>query len=382
MKSKFQVLLILFIFIGCQSKPTKTDFIPGGTDQGFLPPPVWNASMQNLKQDMISVQHYIFDKEQFEKPENQAFLKKQIHQLAENSKNIKHDPVVLTKDPTVRFVATQFADELQRADENFKSGWSEYSRWQLIKVTSYCLECHTRMKDGPSFNPEHSTRNYFTQLPMASRIEFMIAFRQFVPAFNLAIENLKENRSDKKVDVDSDRIARLGLLVAVQYMQDPERAKKITETIERNSSLSNYLRKTNRVWKKSLAGWDPNLVMKDLPDVRSFYNHRLSEVDDMVAVPALLKILTSPLNREELGEALYLTGQVYENLHRVSFLSLHENYYESCVRQASHTKWGALCYQKLSDAINDGYSGSSGGRIPAEIKLRLDNLKKVIQESK
>jgi hypothetical protein len=382
MKTQFQIFLALIFISACQSKPTQTDFVPGGAEQGFLPPPVWNASMQNLKQDMISIQHFIFDQAEFEKPENQAFLKKQIHQLAETSKNIKHDPVVYTKDPTVRFVATQFADELQRADENFKAGWSDYSRWQLVKVTSYCLECHTRMKDGPSFNPENSTRSYFTQLPIASRIEFMMAFRQFEPAFKLVLENLKENKSEQKVDVKSDRIAHLGLLIAVQYMQDPEKANQLVTAIDRNSSLPEYLKKANRTWKKSLAQWNPNKLLNNLPDVKAVYAHRLSEVDDMIAVPALLRILTSPLNREELGETLFMTGQAYENLHRFSYISLHENYYESCVRQASHTKWGLICYKKLSDSIAEGYSGSAGVKIPVEMKQRLESLKKVVEESK
>ena len=44
-----------YMFIGiaamvaCQAKPTKTDTTLGGTEHGFLPPPIWNESMQNLK---------------------------------------------------------------------------------------------------------------------------------------------------------------------------------------------------------------------------------------------------------------------------------------------------------------------------------------------
>ncbi len=374
--------LVLLILFGCQSQPTHSDYQEGGADQGFLPPPVWNATMQNLKQDMISIQHFIFDQQQFESPDNQSFLKKQIHKLSEESKSIKHDPVTFTKDPTLRFVARQFSDEIQSAEQNFNAGWLEYSRGQLIKVTSYCLECHTRMRDGASFNPENSNRDYLTRLPVASRIEFMIAFRQFEPAYNLALENLKLDLKDTKIEIDSNRIARLGLLVATQYLQDQEKTEKIIQTIEKNSTLPEYLRKANRTWKKSLANWDINATLNSLPDVRAFNSRRLSEVDDMVTIPALLRLLSTPLNREELGESLYLAGQSYENLQRFSFISLHENYYESCVRQSSHTKWGALCYKKLSDSIYEGYSGSSGTHIPAEIKLKLINLKKVIEEKK
>lgn len=382
MKITVQVLLILLLAISCQNKPTKTDFVEGGAEQGFLPPPVWNSSMQNLKQEMLSIQHFIFDKEQFENPQNKAFLRKKIHQLAEESKNVKHDPVTWTKDPTLRFVAAQFAEELQKADENFQAGWTEYSRWQLVKTTNYCLECHTRMRDGPSFNPENSTRDYFTRMPVPSRIEFLISFRQFEPALKLSMEKLSVDQEDKQVDVDSDRIARLGLLVALQYMQDREKTQKLINVIKQNKDLPDYLKKSNRLWQHSLDRWDENDRLDQLPKIRAFVNRRTSEVDDLIAIPALLRLLTTPLSRDELGETLYLTGKSYAAFHRGAVVPLHENYYEACVRQAPQTKWGALCYKKLSESVADSYTGSAGTRIPVDVKIRLEHLKKEIEEKK
>lgn len=382
MKLKNYFLFCLLTLVSCQSPPTKTNADRGGPEHGFLPPPVWTASMQNLKQDMIALQQFVFNPTEFEKPENQEFLQKEIHKLAEESKNVKHDPAVFTKDPTVRFVANQFAEELQKADENFKSGWKEYSRWQLAKATSYCLECHTRMRDGPSFNPETSTRNYMTRLPAPSQVEFLIAFRQFDPALKFALETLKVGPQDMKGGIESDRIARLALLVAVQYLQDPERAKEVTRVIDQNKDLPLYLKKSNQLWKKSLSVWEPNDRLNTLPQIRKLKQNRISEIEDMRAIPALLGQLTDGLNREELGEALFLTGESYESLNKVSILSLHENYYESCVRQAAHTKWGAICYQKLSDSVATSYTGSSGTRIPKELKLRIEELKKIIESEK
>ncbi len=372
----------LIILVSCQNTPTQTDQINGGPEQGFLPPPVFNASMQNLKTHMIELQHYVFDKKQFEDPENKEFLQKEIHKLAVESKNVRHDPILLNKDPTVKFVATQFADEIQRADENFKTGWGEYARWQLVKATSYCLECHTRMRDGVSFKPPQTTRNYFTNLPAAAQIEFMIAFRQFEPALALCLEKLKEFRLQSVQNPEIDRIARLGLLIAVQYMQDPEKAKRIVRVIEKNSSLPLYLKISNKSWKESLDRWNPNDTFRFLPEVRELVRSRKSEIEDMRAIAALLKMITDGLNTEELGEALYLTGQSYESLNKISMMSLHENYYEYCVGRASHTKWGGLCYQRLSESITDGYSGSSGTRIPVKLKMKLEELKKEIERDK
>ncbi len=379
MKYLFLSFSTIIILIACQSKPTKTDSVPGGLEDGFLPPPVWNASMQNLKRDMLTLEPYIFSKDDFNDPKNREFLSKEIHRIAAEAQNVKHDPVVLTKDPTVRFVAAGFADELKRADENFKTGWFEYSRGQLAKVTSYCLECHTRSNEGAHFKSNETVRPYLTTLSVSERMEFMIAFRQFEPAYNLGLEKLKLIVEGQKQALESDRIVSLSLLVSVQYMQDLEKAKKVVSTVKKNSSLPTYLKNEARLWQKSLDQWDPNSNLNTLPGIRNFLNHRKSEIDDMRAIPSLLALLTEGLNREELGETLVLTGETYESLKRVSILSLHKNYYESCVRKAPRTKWAKICFKKFTDSVNLDYTGSGGTRIPTDIKKQVDDLKNVIE---
>ncbi|MBC7420333.1 MAG: hypothetical protein H7328_06345 [Bdellovibrio sp.] len=379
MKTSVVIFLSVIALTSCQSKPTNLEDTPGGDTYGFLPPPVWNASMQNLKQDMLTLEPFIFDKARFIDPANHEFLSKEIHKLAVESKNVKHDPVILTKDPTVRFVAEQFADELQKADENFKAGWPDYTRWQLAKVTSFCLECHTRIRQGPEFNPRDTARPFLNTLPVAEQIEFRIAFRQFNLAYGLALKNLQQIQSSTMVHEDADRIARLALLVSVQHMQDIEKTKKIIQAIERNSTLPLYLKKTNKLWKKSVAVWNPNEVFNQLPAIRNLISTRVSEIEDMRAIPALLRLLTEGQNRSELGESLFLTGESYESLNKISMMSLHENYYESCVRKAPRTKWAQLCFDKLSNSVALSYSGSGGTRIPRDIKNRMEELQKVIQ---
>lgn len=48
-------------------------------------------------------------------------------------------------------------------------------------------------------------------MPVPEQIEFMIAFRQFNLAYDLALKNLQQMQSNTAVNVDSDRIARLAL---------------------------------------------------------------------------------------------------------------------------------------------------------------------------
>lgn len=347
-------------------------------DDGFMPPPLWNSSMQNMKQNIITLQPYIFNKILFNDRDNFQFLSKSIHKLAIESAHIKHNPMILTKDPTVRFVASQFTDELQRADENFKGPWKEYSRSQLVKVTSYCLECHTRLHQGPSFGKDEVEAPFMKTLPVADQIEFMIAFRQYDAAYKMVLENVSGSQKNKDINLKIDRVVQLGLLISVEYLKDEERTRKISQAIDHNPSLPDYLKRSNEVWKKSIENWRQQGNINTLVQIRSLINGRISEIEDMRAISALLLLLTNDLNQDELGEALMLTGQSYEALHTISIMSLHENYYESCIRKTPETKWAKVCLNKLSDSVTMGYSGSGGTRIPRHVMAHLDELKNVI----
>lgn len=378
MKLFISIMALLLFSVSCKSPPTKTDYRAGGTQQGFIPPPTLNSSMQNLKKSLTVLEPYFFDKAKFNDEKNHKFLAKEIHRLAEESKNVKHDPTLVSEDPTARFVASQFAEDLKRADENFSSGWKEFSRSQLMKVTSFCVECHTRLRQGTEFPTREVAAPYIKTIPVKDQIELMISFREFDAAFNLVLATLK--RTDvQDISFGIDHVARLGLLVVVQNKQDMQKAQQLVDAIEKNSTLPKYLKDDNKRWQVSLNKWSSNDDLRTLDKVREFLKQSdKSEVEYMRAIAALLRILTGELNQEELGEALLLTGESYESLNKISYMTLHDNYYESCVRKTAKTKWGKMCYEKLENSVKLSYTGSRGTRIPPDIKKSLHDLKNTL----
>jgi hypothetical protein len=343
--------------------------------------PAWNSSMKEFKHNLMILQPYIFNSALFNDPDNYQFLSQKIHQLSEQSTQVTHETRMRNDDPTIQFVAVHFAEELSQADINFKEGAQDYSRSQLMKVTSYCLECHTRLRQGPSFMNTDSDEPFIKTLHIADRIELMISFRQFDAAFNLALESLSMPQEDENKNYKADRIARLGLSVAVQYLGSREKTEKIINTIASNPTLPIYLKQNNRYWKISVKKWTLKENLNSLPRIRVLVNSRTSEIDDMRAIRSLLSLLTRDLNPNDLGEALLLTGQSYEELRKVSTMSLHENYYEMCVRKAAATKWAKPCMARYSDSIVMSFSGSSGTHIPKDVDHHLEELRKIIKDA-
>ncbi len=371
MKSLLLLIVYLFAIIACQQKTIKNLEI---TDV-FYQAPRLQSSMQNLKENIVKLQPYIFNKVLFNNVDNFEFLSKEIHKLATESVEVKHDPSILNKDPTVKFIASQFADELQRADINFKRGLTDYSRSQLKKMSSYCLECHIRLQDGRSFKPDEVEPPFIKTLPAIDQIEFKIAFRQFDSAYDLVLQMLLDSKKSYFIDDKIDQIARLGLLVSVQYMKDQKKAKNITFAIKSNPKLPTYLKQSNLLWQKSIQIWNTSKNIKSLLEIRTLVKQRISEIEDMRALSSLLALLTTDLNQDQLGEALLLTGQSYESLNKISSMNLNENYYESCIIKAPETKWAKICFDKLSESVVLSYSGSSGTHLSDDIKIYLKDLK-------
>jgi hypothetical protein len=209
------------------------------------------------------------------------------------------------------------------------------------------------------------------------QIEFMIASRRFDKALNLAIKSLKAAKGDNPPSWQLDKIARMAMQIAVQYKQEPENAQAVVQAIDKNPDIPFFLKEKNKAWKASLAQWKPeSLIVIGIPEARDLVRNRKSEVDSMRALTGLLALLSKDLSSDDLGEALLLTGESYEALNEISPMALHENYYESCVRQVPHSRWAKQCYKKLENSIILGYSGSSGTHLPLDVEMELKKLKK------
>ena len=385
MKNIILNLFLVLSFGACQSRPTvvRNDGLSETHRLDYASPPVWNSNMQDIKQHLVNLEPYIFDSTKFSAQEKRKYIAKEIHNMSAASKNVKHDPAIHSKDPTVKFVAEQFSEELQDADENFNAGRVEFTRWQMMQVTRYCMECHTRTREGSEIRSTVDNPPYIKTLSLLDQMEVMIAFRQFDPAFSLAIESLGKYKSTEKTtdktNISVERMARMGLLVAVQFMQNREKAIQLVEVIDRNKELPSYMADSTRLWKKSIEKWDPNQRLDSLVALREVSKLEISDIESMRSVPALLRYMENTTSTDELAETLFLTGNSYDKLAKVSMLSLPEKYFELCITKAPQTTWAKKCYDRYEELTELGYSGSSGVHVPKKVRDHLGELKRLTQ---
>jgi hypothetical protein len=375
LRKLFSCILLLTLIVGCNHK--SVDGEASGSNKNSDTPVNWTLNMVQLKDSLARLEPYLVDEKKFEAIANAAIIKKEIDIILVNSRNVIHNPTIVSRDPTVRIVASQFAQDIQRSAESFEQGKKEFSRYQLMKVTGYCIECHTRTQQGPQYEKPLLNKN-LAGLSRFQRAEYLIATRYFDEGLTLLEEDIVAAAAENNF-TRVERASKYGLMITVQFMQNPNRALAFVKKIEEAKGVPFAIKEKSKLWRKSILEWKAMKSPKDssltLAKLRVLADRKDSEVDQMRAIAGLLPFLAMEPKGAELGESLFLAGRCYESLSDLSLFSFYENYYTACIHSVPNSTWSKKCYERLEDSIQFGYSGSGGTHIPIEIQVQLDKLK-------
>ncbi len=396
-KNLMGAMIFIGIFIAsCQSSSNKNDstanlpesspanVTTAAQNQDFA------AQMQGLKKSLVEVLPLVLDPNQFNQEKNQKVILEKVHKMRELSKNVKHIAVKDQKDPSIDFIAQAFTDDLARVEEGLSMGKKEFARYNLLNVTAYCIECHTRTSTGPSFS-SNDFEQTLKRLNGLERGEFLLATRQFDSAlkeFSQIIDERLEQKSDFFI---LDKAVRQSLAITVKYLKDPKKSLLITDKLKNSVNTPYYLKQNALGWEIAIKDWMKEKPAKD-NSVKAILKRcqqweQSAQQDQMTnldhtgqiyylrALSDLHLILPTKLTGDELGQALYLAGVGYDSMRDFSLWNLHEDYYESCIRKVPHSTWSEKCYKRFEESAYFGFTGSSGIRIPDDVANRLAELK-------
>jgi limonene-1,2-epoxide hydrolase len=372
MKTNIMLFIgFLVAFSSCQKPALKQDL-------AHSPSRDLKVSMSLLRFELDQILPYLLNPREFHNPKNTDLIKERLSAISKISRTVTHEPAVKNQDPVLSFLAIGFQDEISRSVEAFNQGHREYARMNMLNVSAYCIECHTRTHSGPSLDTT-SVESSWSKMRMIDQLDYLVATRQFERARKLA-NLITSNGLTENVNVfDLDRATRLGLLITVRYEQNPDHALQLINGLLKAPRLPFYLKSAAAEWKKQVLAWESNAKnkMEPLAQARILAKNTQNEID-MLRIQALLNpIITEKMDPEALGESLYLLGVSYEVTKDIAMWSLHENYFEACIRKLPKSKWANQCYESLEKNIYFGYTGSRGTFIPDEVEQKLKELKKM-----
>jgi hypothetical protein len=355
------------------------------------PPEDWPAKMQRLSAVLTDLMPYIASPKKFSAKENAEKIEKDTSELKSLAHSLKMGEMP-NNDPSMKVVTQLFDEDLGRALSSLRTGNRDYARRILSDTTSYCIRCHTQTNNGPEF-PRLTMDFQMKDLKPLDRAELLAATRQFEPALDSFKQALSEPELARSDSFAYETAAREALAISVRVHKEPKEALALIKTIEKNKGLKPSFKKNVAAWKHSLEAWrkekptkTPRTALQELNEAEALIKsagqaerNPLDYSQDIVYERAsgLLHDLLQRADRtDELSaRALYLSGLASEATRDSAFWTMHETYYEQCIRTRPHTEQARQCFERLKDAIEAGYSGSSGTNIPGDVAKRLESFR-------
>lgn len=381
--------------LSCTPKSAKQDVSSDSST-----PQNWNSKMVEISHQLSVMGPYIFDERQFSDPANFETIRKQTKKLYELSQSIdpKHAEKFETpsSDPAIPYFATQFREDIQRAHESLESDHRTYARSVLRTSMSYCISCHTRSDAGPKFT-EYMSDAFVLKLQPMERARYYTATRQYESALKQFIAILEDPNTGKNRPFDIERAARSALAIAVRVYKDPEQATKIVKDVIDKPVTPLFVRNDATAWLKSIQAWkkDKNTILATEAGMLSKVKGLIAQAEAQQRYPADMKgdiyylratsLIHDYFNKyskpKYATEMYYYAGASYDALKELGFWTLHEMYYEKCVRETPHSAMARKCYESLEQSVLLGYSGSAGLFLPATVQKQLNELRALaIQE--
>ena len=347
-----------------------------------------NAFAQEVKHEMHSLyepfkelQPYIADSELFSATDNDKKIKELLSDLRSRFHSIESMPSRFRSQPGFDSNVQLVADLLDDASRRFTEGKKSYAWWRLRTLTGNCFGCHATYQVQATFEDSSSTDDHLDEL---KRARFLLATRQFKEAQESLIKVL----GNPLFRLYHTEALRSLLIIFTRIDQSPKNAAATFEEILKTESLPAEDQAEVKRWLISLKAWaaEKKPLQPTILNAEYLVNGALKQkiaAESRVDAVSLLRgtaLLHSMLERggikpEDRRAALYLLGASYSRLPMFFTTGWAEMYLEQCIDEFPGTDEAKKSYVMYQEITSQGFTGSAGTSIPADVQLHLDELK-------
>lgn len=348
--------------------------------------------MLELRSILSELLPTVISDEQFNSPKNYERIETDAKKLADLAHDMPEGKLPADADPSISLISALFKDQILLAYNQLINGNRPYARAVLKSVPRYCIACHTRSSSSLDLS---SLQQEIPKILESSleKAEFFDATWQFNRALDEFQKILEDPLAARDHPLEWQRAAYYAIATSVRVKRDPDRAIALVNLVINSPAAPVFLKRDARHWQESLQQWkkeEPrNLTSADdlfkeaerlvalARDLQEYPTDRAPDIFYLRASSYLHDFLRRYPNSPKIAEALLLLGTCYEILQAPELWSLHELYYEACIRKSPHTDIAQTCYARYEQSIFFGYSGSSGLHLPSDVKKHLSELKKL-----
>jgi tetratricopeptide (TPR) repeat protein len=376
--------LSLFIFNACKTNQSVNSIETPPAPQASANLQ-WPNQMQELTKNLSDLLPALSDPQQYSNPEQRPHISKNIENIKRLAHNINEKTPTPDKDPSIKFIAQRFEQNIQLALDSYQSGHFEFSRSILKNSMAQCVQCHTRLEVGPTLTkPDYLTS--LKNIAIVDRIQFLVASRYFNEAL-IELDNAFKNSEQLSI-VSWQKMVQLGLIIHIRLSYDLKETDSFVSRLSKNTNIPFFIKRNIPFWQSSISNWKahPNTSL-DLKAASELIQkgEKLSResrsdgglIEYLRAAHFMHKFLASEKPQPIKAQALYQLGLIYENVGEVGSWSMNEDYYELCIRSEPHSEIAQKCFAKYQESLIAGFSGTGGLFLPADTQKKMNELRAI-----
>jgi hypothetical protein len=348
--------------------------------------------MNALAQEIAVLQRFLLTEAEFLAPANSAKIQQSLTSVNAHLKGLGGQNFA-QGDIAMRTNLEILSQHMGDAERAFREGNKPFSRFMLQSSMQMCIACHTRGKVNYDFALPDSAAEGASEF---DRGNFFFSTRQFDKG-RKSFEKVVESYPAKDVGLYTLRKALLSLAVYfVKVKEEPGAAETFFRRVLKKEKLPLLLQRELKAWVADLERWkgEKAIDLSKLTETalvdrakallraddfslvgesdRNFHIRRLR------ASSILHRVLESSGGPSPAkGEALLLLGQIYHRVNHHLFFRFGEMYLKACVQEYKKTRVAGDCYNALEQMITEGFTGSSGTKIPDDEEVELMKLKRL-----
>ncbi len=346
--------------------------------------------MQDLYRTLSELLTNVSSNQRYSDPKNSERIESQIKQFANLAHELKSKEVSSKHpDASIRIYSDHLSEDANEAYRSFREGRKEYARGLIRSLSSSCVACHSRSSVGPQFGAL-PLADFQVELKAIEKAQFFSASRQFDRAETEYLKIVKDDAAVENSPWDWEEAVHQSLSIAVRVKKDPALASSIANTLITQKSVPFYMKEYAKVWIKSIDQWkakpisaktesgifqEAKRLLVAAQKTQKYANDRSADILYLRASVALFDLLAMAPNGKHQSEALYMIGFCNESINPRNFDDLSELFYEECITSAPHTKTAQTCFQRYEQRVHFAFTGSSGTRLPTDVKQKISKLK-------
>lgn len=359
----------------------------------FLPDTAVRQKMNTISSTIRDLGPYIASEQEFVKDKNKKLIEKNLLQLTDLFKNLTVHSVIATQG--LSFNQTVMSEQLEQTVNLFKTNKRKEARAKFTTALNLCVGCHAQSPGKELSKLFYDKDIEKMKLATFEKAELYYISRDYDKAMDLYEQFLlktKKSQDDEQIYKALER----ELVYFVRIKKDFLAGKAQFDKYLKANIFNEKITEEVKEWSRTLGGktlWDgynPETVKEeemekfmkgfiaDDEEGPIFTVTNSSEVYDLNLSTILLDYYnTHPATRLG-GKILYWLAILDKRINDDLFFSLGDFYLLACMEKYSKDPIASECYDAYVEDLEINYISKEKKEFPAEIRERLNNLKKLI----